>query len=164
MIKKISLNFFFCFIFFVECMMHINSKKFQALCTQAYNIASESTMLFQHSSLLIRNGKVLSAKHNTGNRTRWGKGQSYPGTHAEIATIHSWRHRMPPKVDLLVIRIGNGQFKSSKPCIHCLLNLPFQIHWIYYLDDNGAWQRQRLRDMTSTHLTVYMRCRPELFI
>jgi len=67
--------------------------------------------------------------------------------HAEIALIEKHKHRIPDKINMLVIRMTKtGKLCESRPCYHCMMQLlesGINIKYIYYSTASGEIHRER---------------------
>jgi hypothetical protein len=96
----------------------------------------------------------------------------YRSVHAEAHAIRKLaplpRHKRPKKVDLLVVRINQGgSMGSSKPCIHCCLQMAcqlpskgYQIGRIYYSTQGSGLASAKLSDLlgdSNPHVSRYFK-------
>jgi deoxycytidylate deaminase len=103
----------------------------------------------RHGAILVRNGKIVNAAHNT----------LYH--HAKCALFTTTRKRFErcrPIYDVYIVRIAaDGRLTNSKPCAQCVevLQKIQLLRRVYYSDENGNIQMTRIRNLQNNHLSCW---------
>lgn len=126
-------------------------------CTQ-YRSKTEN---FLHVAAFVKHGYIRSNEQENiilsigTNSDRKPYSGAYQQMHAEMEASKKYPKRWKEKrfhVDLIVLRVDkNGNYKISKPCLHCLAQLSrlgyCKIRKVYYSTENGCIISTRFSDL-----------------
>lgn len=121
----------------------------------AFDIASKSSLNFQHGSIIVYKNNIISSGYNTISKTIKTKKtyQKMASCHAEMMAVNNAFEKLGNKIYgknlcLYVTRKTNsGKFGESSPCLHCTqLMSDYNINTVVYTTTSGDINKIKLKD------------------
>ena len=116
--------------------------------------ATNSTLVHRHGAILFSRRSIISKGFNqfVSGRQRY----TSISIHAEMNCLREFhKHTKYKRCHILVVRLNsNLKLVNSKPCRDCMISLlKMGIKNVYYSDESGNIVCEKIKHMTSTHIS-----------